>query len=60
MAYLISFNHILELAVAGNAESIVTHNIKDFKSGQLLFSGINILTPHQLLMGDKKNVYLNH
>ncbi len=46
-------NHILELAIAGNATAIITKNVKDFKSGQLLFPGINILKPEQLL---KENV----
>ena len=45
-------NHILELAMAGNAAAIVTKNIKDFKGGQLLFPKINILKPEQLLTGD--------
>jgi len=42
-------NHVLELAIAGNATAIITKNVKDFKSGQLLFPGINILKPEQLL-----------
>jgi uncharacterized protein len=37
------------LAIAGNATAIITKNVKDFKSGQLLFPGINILKPEQLL-----------
>jgi uncharacterized protein len=42
-------NHVLELAVAGNASAIVTHNIKDFKHGQLLFPQLAVITPGQLL-----------
>ena len=42
-------NHIIELAVAGGAEYIVTSNTKDFKKGELLFPDINIVTPAQLL-----------
>jgi putative PIN family toxin of toxin-antitoxin system len=42
-------NHVLELAIAGNAVVIVTKNTKDFKNGQLLFAGIHILKPEQLL-----------
>ncbi len=38
-------NHILELAVAGGAESIVTQNTKDFQDGALLFPAIRILHP---------------
>ena len=45
-------NHIFELAIAGNAHAIITHNLKDFKNGQLLFPNTTILTPIQLLKGD--------
>ncbi len=45
-------NHVLELAIAGNASAIITNNVKDFKNGQLLFPGINILKPEQLLKED--------
>lgn len=38
-------NHILELAVAGGAEIIVTQNTRDFQSGALLFPAIQILHP---------------
>lgn len=38
-------NHVLELAVAGGAEMIVTKNTKDFQSGSLLFPYIKILHP---------------
>ena len=42
-------NHLIELAVAGNAEMIVTNNIKDFKQSQLHFPQFQILTPKQVL-----------
>ena len=42
-------NHLIELAVAGNAEIIVTRNTKDFKQSQLRFSQFDILTPEQTL-----------
>jgi uncharacterized protein len=41
-------NHVLELAIAGNANTIVTYNKKDFR-GELLFPHIEILTPGELL-----------
>ena len=53
-------NHILELAVAGNAEGIITHNLKGFKGGQLMFPDVAIVTPRQLLLEEnKQNVYVN-
>ena len=40
-----SDNHLVELAVAGGAEAIVTHNVKDFKRSELRFPGLEIMTP---------------
>lgn len=45
-------NHIMELAVAGNATHIVTHNIKDFKQSELLFPAIQLVSPHQLITSE--------
>ena len=42
-------NHLIELAVAGNAQAIVTYNIKDFERGQLLWPQLRILTPGDCL-----------
>jgi putative PIN family toxin of toxin-antitoxin system len=42
-------NHLIELAVAGNAAAIVTRNIRDLNSGELRFQGLRILTPEQCL-----------
>ena len=42
-------NHLLGLAAAGNAEWVVTNNIRDFKQTELNFPGIQILTPEQIL-----------
>ena len=42
-------NHLIELAVAGSASAIVTNNVKDLRSGELLFPSIRVLTPADLL-----------
>ena len=42
-------NHLIELAVAGGAEGIVTNNTDDLKNGELLFPSVSILTPVQFL-----------
>lgn len=42
-------NHIVELAVAGSAGGIITHNLKDFTGLELQFPSLEILTPVQLL-----------
>jgi putative PIN family toxin of toxin-antitoxin system len=41
-------NHLIELAVAGNAQLIATNNVKDFKNAELLFPSLKILTPAQI------------
>lgn len=42
-------NHLVELAVAGGAAAIVTHNVRDLKSGALLFPSVRIVTPAEFL-----------
>ncbi len=42
-------NHLIELAVAGNAQIIATQNIRDFQNAELLFPDLQILTPADLL-----------
>ena len=42
-------NHLIELAIAGNAQIIVTRNINDFKRSQLQFPQIRILKPEEIL-----------
>jgi uncharacterized protein len=42
-------NHLVELAVAGGAETIVTHNIRHLREMELKFPGLAIATPAQLL-----------
>ena len=48
-----SDNHLVELAVAGGAEAIVTHNIKDFNRAELTFPGLQVVTPRVLLKEEK-------
>lgn len=42
-------NHLVELAVAGNALAIVTRNIRDLARGELRFPSQPILTPEECL-----------
>ena len=41
-------NHVVELAVAGDAEAIVTHNTRDFCRNELRFPGLTVVTPGAL------------
>lgn len=42
-------NHLIELAVAGNADAIVTFNKKDVQHGQLHWPDLKVLTPAECL-----------
>jgi putative PIN family toxin of toxin-antitoxin system len=42
-------NHLLELAIAGGASSIVTHNVADFRGADLQFPQIRILSPREFI-----------
>lgn len=42
-------NHLIELAIAGNAKIIATNNIKDFKQAELIFPGLLILKPGEII-----------
>ena len=42
-------NHLIELAVAAQAVTIVTRNLRDVSRGELKFSSLNVLTPEQCL-----------
>lgn len=44
-----SDNHLLELAVAGGADAVVTRNVRDLQNKQLLFSALRLLTPEEFL-----------
>ena len=42
-------NHLIELALAGGASTIVTNNLRDVSRGELTFPSLNILAPSQFL-----------
>lgn len=42
-------NHLIELALAGNARAIVTHNVRDVRGGELHLGSLQLLTPAQCL-----------
>lgn len=43
-------NHLIELALAGNASYLITNNIKDFRNSELLFPHLSIITPEAFLL----------
>ena len=47
-----SDNFIIELALAGNANTIITNNIRDFKNSEISFPELTIITPETLLRGE--------
>lgn len=42
-------NHLVELAVAGRAQAIVTRNRRDFRGAELKFENLAVLTPAECL-----------
>lgn len=42
-------NHLIELAMAGGAAAIITHNVRDIRRGELLLSGLRVHTPAEYL-----------
>jgi putative PIN family toxin of toxin-antitoxin system len=45
-------NFLIELALAGNSQTIVTNNVKDLQAAELKFDDLQIVKPQQLLRGD--------
>ena len=45
-------NFLIELAIAGNSGVIVTSNIKDLESAELIFDNLKVVKPEQLLRGN--------
>lgn len=45
-------NHIVELAVAGGAQAIVTHNTRDFERSEIHFPQLRVVTPGELIAED--------
>ena len=42
-------NHLIELAIAGNADVLVTNNLKDFRNAEPSFPHLKILSPTELI-----------
>ena len=42
-------NQVVELAVAGNAEAIVTHDTREFRRNESRFPGLTVVTPGALV-----------
>ena len=42
-------NHLIELALAGGAAAIITHNVRDVRRGELRLGNLRVLTPTQYL-----------
>jgi len=42
----------VELALAGNADAIVSNNLRDLNRAELSFPDLAVLNPEQLLRGD--------
>ncbi len=42
-------NHLIEFAIAGHAEAIVTHNVRDLRLGELRLGHLRICTSAEFL-----------
>jgi putative PIN family toxin of toxin-antitoxin system len=40
-------NHLIELAIAGGARAVVTHNVRDLRRGDLRLGGLLVVTPSE-------------
>jgi hypothetical protein len=40
---------LIELALAGGAQAIVSHNLRDLRGGELRLGNLRVLTPAQCL-----------
>ena len=45
-------NFLIELALAGNATHIITNNVSDLTSSELIFPELKIVKPEQMLRGE--------
>jgi predicted nucleic acid-binding protein len=48
-------NHLIELAVAGTAATLVTQNVRHFRGGELRFPQLAIETPAKFMQRWRKN-----
>ena len=46
---MVSENHLIELAMAGGAAAVISHNVRDIRRGELLLNGLRVLTPADYL-----------
>lgn len=53
-------NHLVELAVAGDAAMIVTNNTRDFRTAELRFPGLRALTPRELVEEINEHTHASH
>lgn len=45
-------NFLIELAIAGNSQYIITNNIKDLRNAELNFEDLTVVTPDEFLKGN--------
>jgi len=43
-------NHLIELAMAGGADYLITLNLRDFRAPQLIFPQLKVLSPMDFLL----------